>query len=69
MFGDYFERYWDHSRSLFMQDRFELDSLNLNLLRAGELLLYCRLLFCSYLLKIRNSDYINYPILLEFFLY
>jgi hypothetical protein len=33
LFGDYFERYWDHSRSLFFENRIESSNYNLNLIR------------------------------------
>ena len=57
MFGDYFERYWDHSRSLFMQDRFELDNLNLNLLRKQiASLMSFTFLFLSFK-NIKNKEF------------
>ena len=57
MFGDYFERYWDHSRSLFMQDRFELDNLNLNLLRKRiASLMSFTFLFLSFK-NIKNKEF------------
>ncbi len=33
LFGDYFERYWDHSRSLFFENRIKSSNYNLNLVR------------------------------------
>jgi hypothetical protein len=33
LFGDYFERYWDHNRSVFFENRIESSKYNLNLLR------------------------------------
>ena len=59
MFGDYFERYWDHSRSLFMQDRFELDSLNLNLLRRRIASL---LSFTFLFLSFKNKEFRLYKL-------
>ena len=59
MFGDYFERYWDHSRSLFMQDRFELDSLNLNLLRRRVASL---LSFTFLFLSFKNKEFRLYKL-------
>lgn len=33
LFGDYFERYWDHGRSLFFKNRIESSNYDLNLVR------------------------------------
>lgn len=57
LFGDYFERYWDHSRSLFFESRVESKKYNLNMFRRYMSVILSFLFLFYSLFPIKNNKF------------